>query len=149
MTGTEAAFAPASPADGELAAVLAGVRPPLLSGEALCLKLGDLLRRAHVEFGQLLNSFNAEASFSGREMEILSESIGALRRTITGLTSSLDAECSQITSLVGLSGGVADRLDRLRRSVRIITALAMNSRVEAARTDAQARRSVGLHAGAR
>jgi hypothetical protein len=139
MTGTEAAFAPASPADGELAAVLAGVRPPLLSGEALCLKLGDLLRRAHVEFGQLLNSFNAmEASFSGREMEILSESIGALRRTITGLTSSLDAECSQITSLVGLGGGVADRLDRLRRSVRIITALAMNSRVEAARTDAQA-----------
>ena len=37
-----------------------------------------------------------------------------------------------------LSVGVADRLDRLRRSVRIITALAMNSRVEAARTDVQA-----------
>ena len=126
------------PAPASLQTLIPSIEVRSLSGDALCTSIGGALNSAFEDFRQVGENFaTLQTIFAGDEMQLLTRTIAQVRGTVAGLTSGLASECDRIDALVRLNDDLAMRLELIRRAVRTISAMATNSRVEAASIDSR------------
>jgi hypothetical protein len=116
-----------------IGAILAQFQVPSLSGEKLCLELGDTLLSASTAFSRQTEAFNSIVGlFEGPATSDLEASVIELARSLKDTRESLAAESGNLSGLLDEGESITRGLQSLRRTLRTMAALASRSRIEAA-----------------
>lgn len=106
--------------------------------DRMFLTVGDRLGRAISIVGTLTGSFDGlPREIESEEMREATDTLRRVAREVSAMGTALAEESAALARLLGLNQDVGFRIERLRKTVRVIAILASNAQIAAASIDAR------------